>query len=148
MGELVNAIINACSSSSSEKKEKKELSVFEHPIAHLFIKNMFLSECDNNNVSSSALVTTTKNNKVCIKSEAVKESGISFATTFYQHFQGRLMTHVVASSNRGAFVASALVNVKEVKDQVRKELKKSIKEISSMAEKSKGHTALLNLIQV
>lgn len=136
--ELVSAIVKAC---ESEEEEEKKLSLFEDATAHLFLKNMFLSECDDEAGKGGA---TTK--RAYYKSDEVTKSGISFASKFFSTFKGRLMTDV-ASSNRGAFVISALGNVSCVKEQVKKELMDCVEDIRLLSEKSKGHVALLQVIE-
>jgi len=124
--ELSESIIDVCKRKNTNK-DSKELSIFEHPVAHLAIKNLILAD-------------------------AAREGDVKFSSTFFDTYGGSLMD--VASSNRGAFVVAALATVKEIQDEVRSELlpnKRSIKKLArgvdTVKAQTAGYKALLNLLE-
>ena len=129
--ELMDAIINAYKIQDEENK----YYLFEDPKSHLFIKNIFLSEC-----------TNKKDTRAYYKSKAVNSLNIYFAKKFYDAFKGELSS--IVGTNRGAFVISALCDVEVVKDDVKKELdgcKEVIRGLVGEKENG-GHACLLRCL--
>jgi pumilio family protein 6 len=109
--ELFSAIVEACSESNSE------VPMVEDPVGHLALKHIFLSE---------------------VKQE-FDDDEPSLARMFYSKFEKRL--GVFASSNRGAFVLSALLQTC-VKEDVKKALKDHKKDIAKLAKGGKDKKML------
>jgi len=127
--ELVDAIAHCCMEGRAMDNDgQKVLSIFEHPVSHLLIKNILLAEkdisCDN-------------------KEEQIKQ----LSTVLYTKYKGQLMS-VIASSNRGFFVLAALVVSPSVGSKVREELKLEIKSTKLISEggKTAGYNALLKVL--
>jgi len=139
--ELMDVILNICGARKDEDDENDTNNayyMFEDPKAHLFIKNLFLSECD---------IKKKKDTRAYYYSKAAQSMSVSFAAKFYEYFQGQL-GNIALASNRGAFVISALCDVEAVKEQVKKELqsiKKHLEDIVGEKEKG-GHACLLNCL--
>jgi len=125
--DLATAIVNAC---------QHDPSLFEHAVAHRFIKNIISLETPLDK-------ETHKHQRA---QEAIQKSGVSFASKFYSTFAGQLLD-TVASSNRGAFVLAALVHADAVKKDAVEELKKNLDKVQEKAQKWKGFEVLLNAIQ-
>lgn len=94
--EVFRAIVEAC----AKGEAAESLPMLEHPIGHLTLKHIFLSE----------------------SKKEVDEDDPSLARLFYSEFGNKLGD--IASSNRGAFVLSALIQTC-VKEEVKRELKMS-----------------------
>jgi pumilio family protein 6 len=123
--ELTDAIVEGC---DNEEGDGEVMSVFEHPVGHLSVKNLILS--DGNSAS--------KDNTVAV--------GLA------QKYK-KTMVDDIAASNRGAFVLAALIATddsgdvkKEVKGQ-KKEINSRIKESKKMSKPSAGYEALLKAIE-
>jgi hypothetical protein len=123
--ELTDAIVEGC---DNEEGDGEVISVFEHPVGHLSVKNLILS--DGNSAS--------KDNTVAV--------GLA------QKYK-KTMVDDIAASNRGAFVLAALIATddsgdvkKEVKGQ-KKEINSRIKESKKMSKPSAGYEALLKAIE-
>jgi hypothetical protein len=112
--ELFASIIEACEDADAGEGGDGEssLSMLEDPVGHLTIKHMFISESKVNPESSEP----------------------SLARMFLCKFGKQLGD--VASSNRGAFVLSALMQT-GLKDDVKKALKSHTKNIAQLAKGSK-----------
>jgi len=107
--EIATAVLEACVGESG--KDSKTLSIFEDPVGHLVLKNMILDES--------------------VESET-KESGPSFVSAFHGKFKGNLIQ--IASSNRGAFVLTALSKNSAVHGDVVKELNKNKAELKKLVQ--------------
>jgi pumilio family protein 6 len=107
--EIATAVLEACVGESG--KDSKTLSIFEDPVGHLVLKNMILDES--------------------VDSET-KESGPSFVSAFHGKFKGNLIQ--IASSNRGAFVLTALSKNSAVHGDVVKELNKNKAELKKLVQ--------------
>jgi pumilio family protein 6 len=94
--EVFRAIVEAC----AKGEAAESLPMLEHPIGHLTLKHIFLSE----------------------SKKEVDEDDPSLARLFYSEFGNKLGD--IASSNRGAFVLSALIQTC-VKEEVKRDLKRS-----------------------
>jgi pumilio family protein 6 len=116
--ELYNAVLEVCADSmendSMDEEGGKALPILEDPVGHLTLKHLFLAEARND-------------------SAGVDEDDTSLARMFYDKFQSNLGD--IASTNRGAFVLSALIAVPSVKEDVKKTLKGHTKEITQQAKK-------------
>jgi CPL (NUC119) domain. len=128
--DLADAIVDACENEegNDDDDDDEYLSVFEHPIGHLSIKNIIL--CDANASSKDDSVTKLLLTK----------------------YGGNLIDDIGAS-NRGAFVLVSLlasddsgVAKKEVK-KARKEVKKRLNQAKSMSKPYAGYEALLKAIE-
>ena len=95
-----------------EKKKEGELPLVEDPIGHLTLKQLFLWESKQETMDDGEDTTTP-----------------SLARLFYSKFQSEL-GGIACTSNRAAFVLSALIPVPSVKEEVREALKGSEKRIS------------------
>lgn len=95
--EVHNAIVEACCASTtnggSDNDDDVSLSMFEDPVGHLTLKNIFLSE--------------SKNNTDSHEDDEDDDDEPTLARAFYSKFQTRLGE--LATSNRGAFVLAALM---------------------------------------
>jgi pumilio family protein 6 len=116
--EVVDAVVAVCFAELSTSNDDGEsLSLFEDPVGHLAVKNLLSCDADD-----KAL----------------------FATAFYDKMQSRLME--VGSSNRGAFVLTALLKVEATREKTLKELSSHMKELHKLAKEGRataGFTALL-----
>jgi pumilio family protein 6 len=124
--ELFSAIVEACAESielkSSGEGGDKYLTILEDPVGHLTLKHLFLAE-----------------------SKRDTEEGIeSLAKVFYSKFEDQLGD--IASTNRGAFVLSALIQVPSVKKDVKNALKGSKKDITKLAKSAAGAKVLLDAL--
>jgi transcription elongation factor Elf1 len=93
--EVYNAIVEACCASITNRGNDNDdvsLSMFEDPVGHLTLKNIFLSESKNNTDSDE---------------DEDDDDEPTLARAFYSKFQTRLGE--LATSNRGAFVLAALM---------------------------------------
>lgn len=108
--EMFSSIVEACAESSSRKDDKKGTVVpmVEDPVGHLTLKHIFLSE----------------------SKKELDGHEPSLARMFHSKFEKSF--GVFASSNRGAFVLSALLQT-SVKEDVNKALKEHKKAIAKLA---------------
>ncbi|KAL3791951.1 hypothetical protein ACHAWO_009466 [Cyclotella atomus] len=124
--ELFSAIVEACADSielkSSGEGGDKYLTILEDPIGHLTLKHLFLAESKRD----------------------VEEDSESLAKAFYSKFEDQMGG--IASTNRGAFVLSALIQVPSVKKDVKNALKGSKKDITKLAKSSAGAKVLLDAL--
>jgi pumilio family protein 6 len=125
--DLADAIVDACECEDGNDDDE-HISVFEHPVGHLSIKNIILSDV---NVPS-------KDNSV--------------TKILLEKYGGKLVDDIGAS-NRGAFVLVSLIASddsgaakKEVK-KARKEVKNRLNQAKSMSKPSAGYEALLKVIE-
>mmetsp|Transcript_11778 Transcript_11778/g.22042 ORF Transcript_11778/g.22042 Transcript_11778/m.22042 type:complete len:598 (+) Transcript_11778:112-1905(+) len=125
--DLAQAIVDACE--NEEEADDEYMSVFEHPIGHLSIKNII--SCDVN--------TPSKDNN-------------SVTQLLLNNYGGKLIDDVGAS-NRGAFVLVSLLASdgsgaakKELK-KAKKEVKKRLDQAKSMSKSCAGYEALLKAIE-
>jgi pumilio family protein 6 len=110
---LANAIVAACDMAIDDSSIS---SLFEHPFAHLVIKNLLIFESDMDDVIHD-------------EGQEIVERKKYLGLALYQKYKGRLVK-TIASTSRGAFVLAALASEKSnVGLDVRKELKKNEKEI-------------------
>lgn len=123
--ELVNAVVAACADSMelklSGQADEKYLTILEDPVGHLTLKHLFLAE-----------------------SKRDEEDDRSLAREFYSRFEDKLGD--IASTNRGAFVLSALIQITSVQKDVKNTLKGSKKEISKLAKSAAGAKVLLDAL--
>jgi len=122
--ELFSAVVEACIDSmkdegSTENSESQKYSILEDPIGHLTLKHLFLSEA---------------------KSDEDDDEE-SLARMFLSKFKNKLGD--LASTNRGAFVLSALIQVPSVKKDVSAILKGNKKDITKFAKSAAGAKVLL-----
>lgn len=136
---LVDAVVKTCELDLSEHApaeddndkddgENKSLSLFEDPIGHHSIKNLLAVDATEIIGSSSP-------------------EGASFAKEFFDKLGNQLTR--IGSSNRGAFVVTALAKVPTIVPEVVKKLKKDKKVWQKLADGSgatAGFKALLNEI--
>lgn len=121
--ELFGAIVEACAVSSSMADEKatskkcSTLSMLEDPVGHLALKHIFLSE----------------------SKKEIDDDEPSLARMFFSKFEKSLGEF--ASSNRGAFVLSALLQTC-VREDVKKALKGYKKNIAKLAKGGKDRKML------
>ena len=108
--ELLQAIVEVCA--ADEGEDDKSLPLLEDAVGHLTMKHLFLSE----------------------SKKSSDDDDLSLARLFYSRFETELGN--IASSNRGAFVLSSLLQT-SVKDEVKKTLKSHKKEISKLAKDGK-----------
>lgn len=108
--ELFQAIVEVCAANGGE--DDKSLPLLEDAVGHLTMKHLFLSE----------------------SKKSSDDDDLSLARLFYSRFETELGN--IASSNRGAFVLSSLLQT-SVKDEVKKTLKSHKKEISKLAKDGK-----------
>jgi hypothetical protein len=107
--ELFGAIVEDC---AGEDEKETVVPMVEDPVGHLALKHMFLSE----------------------SSKELDDEEPSLARMFYSKFDKSLGR--IASSNRGAFVLSALLQT-FMKEDVKKALKDHKKDIDKLAKKKK-----------
>ena len=126
--ELADAIVEACDKEDEEDDVSETMSIFEHPVGHLSIKNIVLSDAN------------------------TKSKADSVTAGLIEKYKGAMIDDI-ASSNRGAFVLAALISsddsgvvLKEVEKQ-KKEIKSRIKQSTSMSKPSAGFEALLKSIE-
>jgi hypothetical protein len=132
--EVVDAVVKVCiaevSRISTQREgdaEGQQTSLFEDPIGHLAVKNLLL--CD---------------------AELQKQEAYTcmFATAFADAMKTQLAK--IASSNRGAFVLTALLKVDVTRDQALKELrtfKDQFKKLANTGAKATaGFEALLKVL--
>jgi hypothetical protein len=110
--EVYNAIVEACCCETDDDS----LSMFEDPVGHLTLKNIFLSESKNNTDSD--------------EDDEDDNDEPTLARAFYSKFQTRLGELVC--SNRGAFVLAALMSTC-VGKEVREALMEHKKDIAKLA---------------
>lgn len=117
--ELFSAIVEACAESCCRKDVKNEIVVpmVEDPVGHLALKHIFISE----------------------SKKEFDDDEPSLARIFYSKFEKNLGRF--ASSNRGAFVLSALLQT-FVKEDVKKALQEHKKTIAKLAKGSKDKRML------
>eukprot|EP00551_Chaetoceros_affinis_P006113 CAMPEP_0203670650 /NCGR_PEP_ID=MMETSP0090-20130426/6661_1 /ASSEMBLY_ACC=CAM_ASM_001088 /TAXON_ID=426623 /ORGANISM="Chaetoceros affinis, Strain CCMP159" /LENGTH=636 /DNA_ID=CAMNT_0050535557 /DNA_START=100 /DNA_END=2010 /DNA_ORIENTATION=- len=129
--ELTKAIVDACDldrgSTTAADQNTTTMSMFEHPIGHLSLKNIILNE------SASSSNTKREN---------------SLSSEVYLRYKGKLVEKI-ASSNRGAFVLAAMA---EADDNARKEISiNEIKKLIQVCKKDKkpvaGFEALLKVLK-
>ena len=126
--ELAESIVNVCKNTSAENDDgSKDLSIFEHPVAHLAIKHLVLADIDRE--------------KECI-----------FSNSLHNAYKGDLMN--IASSNRGALILSAMAKVTQLQNDVNTELKSNLRGIRKLARGDKsgkkqtgGYKALLDVLE-
>jgi pumilio family protein 6 len=129
---LVDAVVNICELDLSEHAtteagsdgDTHSRSLFEDPVAHHSVKNL-----------------------LAVDANRAHTDGISFAKEFYNKLGDRFPQ--IGSSNRGAFVVTALVKVPTITSDVLKRLKKEKKLWQKLAEgpgATAGFKALLNEI--
>ena len=115
--EVYDAIVEACCASTTNggsDNDDVSLSMFEDPVGHLTLKNIFLSESKNNNDDD----------------DDDDDDEPTLARAFYSKFQTRLGE--LATSNRGAFVLAALMGTC-VGKEVRAALMDHKKDIAKLA---------------
>lgn len=116
--EVVDAVVAVCVAELSTSGENGDaLTLFEDPVGHLAVKHLLSCDAD-----EKAL----------------------FATAFYDKMQSRLMK--VGSSNRGAFVLTALLKVESTRKKSLAELSSHKAELCKLAKQGRataGFTALL-----
>jgi pumilio family protein 6 len=149
--QLASAITAATHQSSSDddeaddKEGKKSVSVFEDPVAQIFIKNVILLE-----VVEANLAKNESNKKINKWSqervEQYKKSGISFAANLYNEYKGSLLDKV-GFCNRGAFVLEALCRVDSTGSKVKKELSKESSKMAKLGKKQKGFECLTQILK-
>ena len=111
--EVYEAIVAVCADSMEEGEEgDKILPILEDPVGHLTLKHMFLSESKKDDDDDEP----------------------SLARLFYTKFEKQLGE--IATSNRGAFVLSALIQNSSVNDDVKKALKSHVKNITKLSKGS------------
>jgi pumilio family protein 6 len=115
--EVFDAIVEACAGGDGEDDTEDSLTMVEDSVGHLALKHIFLSE----------------------GKKELDEGEPSLAQKFYSRFEERLSD--IASSNRGAFVLSALMQT-SVKDKVKETLKSHEKSIAKLANGGKGKKKL------
>mmetsp|Transcript_4424 Transcript_4424/g.9806 ORF Transcript_4424/g.9806 Transcript_4424/m.9806 type:complete len:646 (+) Transcript_4424:123-2060(+) len=107
--EVFAAIVEACAQSQNNMEEEdSELPILEDPVGHLTLKHIFLSEAK----------------------KELDDDEPSLAREFYAKFEKDLGNF--ASSNRGAFVLSALIQTC-VKEEAKEALKSHEKNIAKLA---------------
>lgn len=114
--EVFNAIVDVCAETSS-----KDTAMVEDPVGHLTLKHMFLSESKQNESNDDG---------------DDDDDEPSLARMFYSKFDKSLGD--IATSNRGAFVLSALIQVPSVHDAVKSALKGCKKDIAKLAKGGGG----------
>jgi pumilio family protein 6 len=123
---LFSSLVDACNDSLKLKESgeggDKYLTILEDPVGHLTLKHLFLAESKRD----------------------VDEDGASLARMFCSTFQNNFGE--IASSNRGAFVLSSLIQVPSVKNDVKKALKGSKKDITKLAKSAAGAKVLLDAL--
>lgn len=115
--EVFDAIVEVCDGDNEAGDGKDSLPMLEDPVGHLTLKHIFLSE----------------------SKKELEEGDPSLAEMFYSKLENRLGD--IASSNRGAFVLSALMQTK-VKGEVKKALKSHEKTIAKLAKGGKDKKKL------
>jgi pumilio family protein 6 len=110
--EVVTATIEVCVS-ALDKTSDDVFSLFEDPIGHRVVKNMILSDVENDKAT--------------------------FSNAFVEELGDRLME--VAASNRGAFVVAALCKVPAVRVKVLLKLKSANKKLTQLSKGKEGATA-------
>lgn len=113
--ELFGAIVEAC---AGDGEKETVVPMVEDPVGHLALKHMFLSE----------------------SSKELDDEEPSLARMFYSKFEKSLGE--IASSNRGAFVLSALLQTC-VKEDVKKALTGHKKDIDKLAKKKLAGCGIL-----
>ena len=125
---LFQAVVEACADSlelkDSDDTGAKYLTILEDPIGHLTLKHLFLAESK--------------------KDADDDDDGTSLAKAFLSKFESKF--GAIASTNRGAFVLSALIQVSSVKKDVKAALKGNKKEITKLAKNAAGAKVLLDAI--
>merc|ERR1712194_1001116 len=122
--EVFAAIIGVCAKSSiddsmmEDEGDSSELPILEDAVGHLTLKHLFRSEADK------------------AASEIDVDAAPSLARMFYSKFENTLGE--IASTNRGAFVLSALLQNSRVREEVKEALKSHTKNISNLA-KGRGN---------
>ena len=122
---LFHAVVEACAKSlelkDSDDASTKYLTILEDPIGHLTLKHFFLAES---------------------KKDADDNDDPSLAKLFLSKFESKF--GAIAATNRGAFVLSALIQVSNVKKDVKAALKGNKKEITKLAKSAAGAKVLLD----
>jgi len=129
---VMDSILDACEGSSQKEEndndsEDEPMSLFEDQVGHLTVKNILLSDAEQ------------EKNK-----DADSKKGTSFAKSFHERFAGKLSE--VGKTNRGAFVLTALCKVPSIGNEAIKELKKNsaaLKKLSKGEKATAGFQALL-----
>ncbi|KAL3796768.1 hypothetical protein HJC23_010915 [Cyclotella cryptica] len=126
--DLFSAVVDACADSmenkGSGKADEKYLTIIEDPVGHLTLKHLLLAESKRDNDQDDAE---------------------TLARMFYSKFQQSLGE--IASSNRGSFVLSALIQVPSVNKDAKKALKGFKKDISKLAKSAAGAKVLLDALK-
>merc|ERR1719263_2581251 len=104
--ELFAAVVKACKHDDGNADDS--LAMFEDPVGHLALKNLFLNECERD----------------------LDDDEPSIARVFLDEFKEDLQD--IATTNRGAFVLSALTKT-SVGTDVKKALKAHKKSIAELA---------------
>lgn len=121
--ELFAAIIEVCAQSQSndameEDGDSAELPILEDAVGHLTLKHLFLSEAEEK------------------ASDGDDDDEPSLARLFYSKFETTLGE--IASTNRGAFVVSALIQNPSVREEIKKALKSHTEKLATLAQGSEG----------
>jgi len=112
----------------------KTSPLFEHPVAHLLLKNIILAESAE--IAQNNLQSTGHSDS----SETA-----SLASEIYSLYKGSLLNSI-ASSNRGAFVLVAMAMAPNVDEDVKKELQMDKQIITTKASSIAGFEALLKCL--
>jgi len=117
--EVFAAIIGVCAKSSiddsmmEDEGDSSELPILEDAVGHLTLKHLFRSEADK------------------AASEIDDDAAPSLARMFYSKFENTLGE--IASTNRGAFVLSALLQNPTVREEVKAALSSDMQKITDLA---------------
>lgn len=115
--EVYEAIVEACAESMEEgnkNNDKQQLSILEDPVGHRTLKQIFL----------------------CESKKEFDDDEPSLAKLFYTKFQNDLGD--IATSNRGAFVLSTLIENSSVHDNVKNALMSHVKNLKKLANGGSG----------
>jgi len=125
--EVFTAIVEACADSSEDMDEEADtaLPLLEDPVGHLTLKHMFLSECKKESDDDD--------------DDNDDDDELSLARMFHSKFENKLGD--IATSNRGAFVLSALIQT-SVQEEVKEALKSHEKNIAKLAKGNKSKKGL------
>lgn len=132
--ELSDAIVEACDNGSDDDEDMGEyLSVFEHPVGQVSVKNLIL--CD-----------------AVSEGDSKKEDENNLTSALYSKYKGALVDDI-GSSNRGAFVLAAMIDsdssgavLKEIV-KGKKEIKKRIKQCKDASKPCAGFEALIKALK-
>mmetsp|Transcript_16585 Transcript_16585/g.24878 ORF Transcript_16585/g.24878 Transcript_16585/m.24878 type:complete len:629 (-) Transcript_16585:15-1901(-) len=130
--ELSDAIVEACDNGDDDDEDMGEyLSVFEHPVGQVSIKNLIICDSDD-------------------KSEGDKN--MTLTSALYTKYEGTLVDDI-GSSNRGAFVLAAMIDsdssgavMKEIVEG-KKEIKERIKQCKDASKPCAGFEALIKALK-